>query len=231
MSADDLRAMSTRALCGLQRAERLLRAVERGLVLLPRGLHLRQALLVLRLRDDLLIQQRLDAVEVGFRPVERGLGVEDVGDADGIERLSGAEAEPRLELRGVGVRFAQRGVRFRGGDSDEHRAGRDAGAALHRRADDAAAGFGGDVGLLVGGERAGHAQETIDRLAFDLGDVNGHGRGLGGRGRDRRFAAARGGKEGRGKRGAGEQGHPNVTNHDCRSSLSRYECIRMRARR
>ena len=42
---------------GLQRSVRLLRAVERRLVLLPRGLHLRQPLLVLRLRDDLLIER------------------------------------------------------------------------------------------------------------------------------------------------------------------------------
>ena len=113
VSADGLARQIDAGARRLQRAERLLRAVLRRLVLLPRRLHLRQPLLVLGLRDDLLIEQRLDAVEVGFGPVERRLGVQDVGHADRIERLAGGQAEPRFELRGVGLGFAQRGVRFR----------------------------------------------------------------------------------------------------------------------
>ena len=50
---------------------------------------------------------------------------------------------------------------------DEHRALRDARAALDRRLDDAAGGLGAHLGLFVGEQRAGDAQITIDRPAFD----------------------------------------------------------------
>ena len=102
------------------------------------------------------------------------------GTRTGSNAWPADEPETRLELRRVGVGFAQRRVGFRRGDPNQDRAGRDARAALHRRADDPAAGLGGDVSLLVGRERAGDPQEPIDGLAPDCrrpGSATGAGSG------------------------------------------------------
>ena len=80
---------------GLERAVRLLRRVQRDLVLLPRRLDLRPALVVLALRDDLLIEQRPDAVELRLGVIERRLGVHDVGHLLRVERLVRASRPSR----------------------------------------------------------------------------------------------------------------------------------------
>ena len=56
-----------------------------------------------------------------------------------------------------------------GENADQLGALRDRRAALDRRRDDAAGGFGGDVGLFLGHQRAGGADEARDRL-LDGGD-------------------------------------------------------------
>ena len=152
------------------------------------------------------------------------------GTRTGSNGLPGRQPEPRLELRGVGLGLAQRRVRFGRRDADQHRARGDARAALHRRADHAAAGFGGDVGLLVGGERSGDAQEAIDRTRLSTcATWTADGRRLGRSGGARAFAAARGGEERRASAAA-------VNRRDRTLRIMtvvprcRYECIRMRVR-
>ena len=61
VSAAALRASAIRARAASQRAIRLLRDVLRHLVLLPRRVDLRPALVVLALRHDLLIEQRTNS--------------------------------------------------------------------------------------------------------------------------------------------------------------------------
>src|SRR5258708_3034815 len=176
-------------------------------------------MLVFRLGDGLLSDERLEAVEVRLRPVEGRLRVEDVRQADGVERLARDEAEARFGLRRVGVGLPEGCVRLCSGNPDQDGVRRDPRAALHRRPDHPSADLGGNAGLLVGGQRAGDSQETIDRSAFDRRDPNGHGRRLRRRGGAGALAAACGGEQGR-ERGAGEKRYLYGTNHDCRSSLS-----------
>src|SRR3972149_2538296 len=65
---------------------------------------------------------------------------------------------PRLDLRGVRVRFLEPRRGLRGGDAHEQRAGGDARAPLDRRGDHAAGGFRADLRLLLSEARSGHAQ-------------------------------------------------------------------------
>ena len=59
----------------LQRLVLLRRAVLGRFVLLARGFHLRPPLIEFRLRDDVLVEQRADAVELVLRQLESRLGV------------------------------------------------------------------------------------------------------------------------------------------------------------
>ena len=136
----------------LERAVRLLRRVQRNLILLPRRFDLGPSLIELALRDDLLIEQRTDAVELRLRPIERCLGVHDVGHLLRLERLAGREAEPRLDLRGIGFRLLKlRGCLGRG-DAGQERALLNSRASLDRNLDHAADGLSAHLGLFVGGQ-------------------------------------------------------------------------------
>ena len=169
----------------LERTVGLLGRVQRDLILLPGGLDLRAALVVLALRDHLLIEQRLDAVELRFGVVERRLGVHHLRHLGRLERLVRRQPEPRLNLRRVRLGFLQLRRGLGRGDAGQQRTGLDARAALDRNRDHPAGGLGTDFGLFIGDQRAGDAEIAIDRPALDRGDRDGHG---GGRSR-RRFGA------------------------------------------
>ena len=135
-------------------------------MLLARRLDLRASLFPFALRDDLLVEQRLDAVELRLCQVERGLGVHHFRHMFGVERLPGREPEARLDLPGVRLGFQQLRRSLRGGDPHQHGAGRDARAAFDWRRGDAAGELGADFGLLVGEQRASHAQVPFDGEAL-----------------------------------------------------------------
>ena len=135
---------------GLEQAVRLLRRVQRNLILLPRGFDLGPSLIELALRNDLLIEQRSDAVELCLRPIERCLGVHDVWHLLRLERLSGCEAEPRLDLRGIGFRLLKLRGGLGRGDAGEERALLNPCASLDRNLDHAACGLRAHLRLLVG---------------------------------------------------------------------------------
>ena len=159
--------------CALERAVQLVGQILLGLVLLPRQLELRAALVELALRDDLLLDERPHAVELRLGEVERGLGVHHVGDLHPIERLPSNEAELCFNLRRVGVRLLQLGGGLRRRDANEECALSHARATLDGGLDHTAGGFGADFRLRVRHERARHAQIPIDRPAFDRGGRNG----------------------------------------------------------
>ena len=97
---------------GLQRLILLRRAVLCRFVLLPRRLHLRPALIELRLRDDPLVEQRADPVELVLCQLESRLGVLDFRDAVRVELDAGFQPEPRLDLRRIGLGFTGLGIRL-----------------------------------------------------------------------------------------------------------------------
>ena len=125
----------------LERPVRLLRGVLRHLVLLPRGVHLRAPLVVLALRYDFLIEQRLDAVELRLRQVERRLCVHHLGNVHGVERLPGREPETCFDLRRVCFGFRELRRRLFARNPREHRALRHVHAALDGSRHDAARAF------------------------------------------------------------------------------------------
>jgi hypothetical protein len=95
----------------LQRLVLLRGAVLGRLVLLPRRFHLRFPLVVFRLRDDALIEQRLDAVELALGEREARLGVYfGAGDANACWVMP-----ERASMRAALARFASswsgRGIR------------------------------------------------------------------------------------------------------------------------
>jgi hypothetical protein len=70
--------------------------------------NLRTPLIVFRLRDDTVGKQRMNAGELGFGEIERGLGVGDVGHAlEGEIQSTGVNREPRFDLRRVGFCLLQ----------------------------------------------------------------------------------------------------------------------------
>ena len=97
---------------GLQHLILLRGAVLGRLVLLPRRFGLRSALVVLRLRHDALVEQRLDPGELALRQVGAGLGVLHFGNRVDVERGAAADAEPRLDLSGVRLGLLQLRVGF-----------------------------------------------------------------------------------------------------------------------
>ena len=79
-------------------------------------------------------------------------GVGHFGHALDDERLAGRHAKPRLDLRGIRLRFS--GLRFAlgGGNPNQFGAGADAAAALDRRGHDAAGDFRGDLRVFLRGQ-------------------------------------------------------------------------------
>ena len=149
----------------LQRLILLRRAVLRRLVLLARRFHLRPALVEFRLRDDALIEQRLDARELALRQLVRRLRVLDLGHGVDVERPTPPSMPSRASicaaLASASFSCASVSVGERRISSAPCATAR---AALDRRRDDAAGRFGGDVGLFLGHQRAGGADEARDRL-------------------------------------------------------------------
>ena len=74
------------------------------------------------------------------------------------------DAEPRLDLCGVGFRFLELRVGLGGRNPDQLGTLRNRRAALDVRGDDASGGLGRDVGLLLGHQRTGRPDEARDRL-------------------------------------------------------------------
>ena len=94
--------------------------------------------------------QRLRAVELGAAPAAaRRVALATSGTRSTSKAAPPVDAEPRLDLRGVGLRFARLRLAFGGGDANQLAAGADAAAALDRRRDDAAGDFGGDLGVFL----------------------------------------------------------------------------------
>ena len=92
----------------LQRLILLRGAVLRRLVLLARRFDLRPALVELRLRDDALVEQRLDAGELALREVERRPSRSALRAPRSTSNAAPpVDAEPRLDLRGVGFGFLE----------------------------------------------------------------------------------------------------------------------------
>ena len=80
--------------------------------------------------------------------MQRRAGVGHFGHALDGKRLAGGDAEPRLDLRGVRLRFNGLRFAFGGGNPNQLGVGADAAAALDRRGHDAAGDFGGDLARL-----------------------------------------------------------------------------------
>ncbi len=80
----------------------LLQGAVAGHVVLPLGgFGLRLLLIELRLREQLLLVQPLRALQFRPRQLQRRAGIRHFCDTLHDKRLSGADAEPRLDLRGV----------------------------------------------------------------------------------------------------------------------------------
>ena len=107
MSASAFCATVTRARAAMQRLVLLLGAVPRDVVLALGRLHLRALLIELRLRHQLPVVQQLGALEIRLRAstwVACALatsGTLFTSKADAV-----GDAEPGLDLRGVGLRLA-----------------------------------------------------------------------------------------------------------------------------
>ena len=114
MSASGLARERDAGAGGLQRLVLLLGAVLRRLELLARRFDLRLALVVLRLRDDALGEQLLDAGEFRFaRARSWRCAFATSGTLLTSKPAVAGWAEPRLDLRGVGLGLLHAALRSR----------------------------------------------------------------------------------------------------------------------
>ena len=159
-------------------------AVLRHFVLALGGVQLRAALLEFRLREQLVVIQPLGAGKLAARQLIGRFRMRHFGDTLGIEGATAGNAQPRLDLRNVRLRFSRLRFHFSGRDLDEGIISAHQAAPLHRRGHDAPGDLRGDLGILLRRERAAHANEPRYRL-FDGGgrrhrDGDGFGRSGGG---------------------------------------------------
>ena len=168
---------------GEQRLILLHRAVSRDVELPPRHFRLRALLIEVGLRQQLLLEQHLRAIEVavarvscaralatsGTRSISNSALSPDTPSAflrspERLAAFSAAEPEAAFELRGVGLGFRCLRLRFGGRDANQIGAFGDARATLDRRRDHAALDLGRHFRFFLRGERAGDFEEARDRL-------------------------------------------------------------------
>ena len=183
--------------CGKKRLILLQRAVACDVVLTPGDFSLCAALIEVRLRQQLAIEEHLGALEISFCKCEAGARVGDFGHAVDLELCPVGQSEPADDLRGVGVGLGDLRLHFSRGDSNEPIALADARAAFNRSGNHAALYFGSDFGFFLSRQRAGHFEESPNRsldggsradrqrrgrgsrrcrFAFDARSAAGHGR-------------------------------------------------------
>ena len=145
----------------------------------PRDLCLRAPLIELGLRQELLVEQHLRAVEVALSQRLLRAGIGDFRHAIEVEIFAPCESQSSFELRGVGLGLGRLRLRLGGRDANEIGALGHARAALDRRCDHPPLDLGSHLRLFFGSERAGHFQKPRDRLLRRGSDGHADGRGLG----------------------------------------------------